>query len=205
MKEWYYNADGDRFGPFSLDELEGKLKETTKVWKQGMAKWEKAALVPELAVYFPNTLPSVPEKDKKLSRETKAFRYIHTGISSTWIFLLLATVEATLQVLDMNDTHVYGLVLFISLMALVWLLIEMKNYLTLLPEVRKPAININWIIVSSIPIYILTAYERGRDIEDTFYSFGLLVVVLAFILNGYHYLRLAQKLTLLKRPGVSKL
>ena len=203
MKEWYYIADDDRYGPFSLDELEGRIKETTKIWKQGMTRWEKAVQVPELAVYFRYTLPPVPEKDKKLGRETKAFRYIQTGIFSTWIFLLLATVEATLQMLDMDDTRFYGVVLFLSLMVLVRLLTGMKKYLSLFLEIRKPAVNINWIIVTSIPIYILMAYERGRVIDDTLYSYGILVVVLAFILNGYHYLRLAQKLNLLNRVGVT--
>jgi len=202
MKEWYYIADGDRFGPLSLDELKGKIGETTKVWKQGLTKWEKAILVPELAIFFRDTPPPVPEDDRKIGRETKAFRYIHGGISSGWIFLSMLVVEIILQILDMDDTQLYGLVLFLSLMALVRLLTGMKKYLSLL-QIMKPAININWIIVTSIPIYILMAYERGRVIDDTLYSYGILVVVLAFILNGYHYLRLAQKLTLLKRVGVT--
>lgn len=203
MEEWYYIADGDRFGPFSLDELKGKIGETTKVWKQGLTKWEKAVLVPELAIFFRDTPPQVPEDDRRISRATKAFRYIHAGISSGWIFLSMLVVEIILQMLDMDDTRFYGLVLFLSLMALVRLLTGMKKYLSLHLEIRKPAINVNWVIVTSIPIYILMAYERGRVIDDTLYSYGILVVVLAFILNGYHYLRLAQKLSLQKRVGVT--
>lgn len=203
MKEWYYIADGDRLGPFSLDELKGKIGETTKVWKQGLTRWEKAVLVPELTAFFRDKPSPVPDDDLKLSRETKAFRYIHTIISSGWIFLLMLVSESVLQALNMEHAHVYSLVLFLSLIALVRLLTGMKKYLSLHLKIRKPAININWIIVTSIPIYILMAYERGRVIDDTLYSYGLLVVVLSFILNGYHYLRLAQKLSLLKRGGVT--
>ena len=203
MKEWYYIADDDRYGPFSLDELEGRIKETTKVWRQGMTRWEKAVQVPELAVLFRNILPPVPGEDKKLSRETKAYRHIQTGISSGWVFLLMLVVEAVLQLLNMDETRIYGLVLFLSLLSLIRLLIGMKKYLTLHIGIRKPAINVHWIMVTSIPIYIMMAYERGRVIDETLYSYGLLLVVMAFILNGYHYLRLAQKLSLQKRVGVT--
>ncbi|GET23217.1 DUF4339 domain-containing protein [Prolixibacter denitrificans] len=203
MKEWYYIADDDRYGPFSLDDLEGRIKETTKVWKKGMSRWEKAMQVQELAGLFRDILPPVPAEDKKLGRETEAFRYIRADILSGWIFLLMLVVEIVLQMLDMDDIRFYGFVLFLSLLALVRLLTGMKKYLSLHLEIRKPAINVNWVIVTSIPIYILMAYERGRVIDNTLYSYGILVVVLAFILNGYHYLRLAQKLSLLKRVGVT--
>ena len=203
MKEWYYIADDDRFGPFELDELKGKITETTKVWKQGMTKWEKAILVPELDPFFRNTRPPVPNEEAKLGRETKAFRYIYAGISWGWVFLALLLIETIMQVLNMDNTRFYGLVLFLSLIALIRLLTGMKKYLTLLLENRKPAININWVIVTSIPIFILMAYERGRVIDDTLYSYGILVAVLAFILNGYHYLRLAQKLSYPKRAGIA--
>jgi hypothetical protein len=202
MKEWYYIADEDRVGPFSLDELKGKLTERTKVWKQGLTKWEKAMLVPELQPFFSESRPPVPNEGTKLERESKAYRFIRTATSSGWVFLSLVVVESILQIFDMQNSRFYGLVLFISLLALIRLLTGMKKYLSLL-QIMKPAININWIIVTSVPIFILMAYERGRVIDDTMYSYGILVVVLAFILNGYHYLRLAQKLSLLKRVGVT--
>ncbi len=53
MKQYYYLADNNQLGPFSLDELRTKnLTRETLVWTAGMADWLKAGDVAELNSLF---------------------------------------------------------------------------------------------------------------------------------------------------------
>lgn len=64
-------VNGQQFGPFNMAQLRqlvlsGQLTPHTYVWKQGMAQWEFAGNVPELANLFaPVTPPPMPGKPKK--------------------------------------------------------------------------------------------------------------------------------------------
>lgn len=60
--QWYYSENGQRKGPVSEEELKqlaasGQLKQTDKVWKQGMAAWMQASQVEGL---IPPPDPSEP-------------------------------------------------------------------------------------------------------------------------------------------------
>lgn len=50
---WYVLVDGDRTGPFGLEQLRarivaGELTPTTWVWADGMPEWRRAVRVPAL-------------------------------------------------------------------------------------------------------------------------------------------------------------
>ncbi len=62
---FYIAANGKATGPFNMDVLRqmiasGQLKMNSLVWKQGMANWEMAQNVAELAQLFPVTIPPIP-------------------------------------------------------------------------------------------------------------------------------------------------
>jgi hypothetical protein len=55
---WYYARGGQQFGPVPAEEVKGKLASgelspQDLVWRDGMANWQPAATVPELAVQPP--------------------------------------------------------------------------------------------------------------------------------------------------------
>jgi hypothetical protein len=54
MSEWHCAVEGTRYGPVSMEELldwvqKGRLGADDLVWKQGMAEWQPARTVAELA------------------------------------------------------------------------------------------------------------------------------------------------------------
>ena len=64
--QWFAALDNQQAGPFTPEQLrqmiaEGQVNRETLFWKQGMAGWEKAGGVADLAKFFsavPPTLPS---------------------------------------------------------------------------------------------------------------------------------------------------
>jgi len=51
MSRYYVAVDGQQWGPFGPDELRSQgLATNSLVWAEGMANWQEARLVPELAV-----------------------------------------------------------------------------------------------------------------------------------------------------------
>lgn len=55
---WYFASDGKQLGPYSDDQLRefiarGTVTSDTLVWRAGMAGWQKAAEVPDLAAALP--------------------------------------------------------------------------------------------------------------------------------------------------------
>jgi len=74
--QWFYTVAGQKHGPFDTTVLadmitQRKLNSSTKVWKNGMATWEQASLLPELSGYFQQAPPpSDPSNDTyKLTTE----------------------------------------------------------------------------------------------------------------------------------------
>ncbi len=62
--QYFVSIGGQQSGPFAMQQLQqlaaqGQLTKQTYVWKQGMAGWEFAGNVPELAVLFPSA-PTPP-------------------------------------------------------------------------------------------------------------------------------------------------
>src|SRR5574344_610007 len=66
---YYVAVNGQQFGPFNMQQLQqsvqnGQLTKQTYVWKQGMANWDLAGNVQELASLFappiPNGMPTPP-------------------------------------------------------------------------------------------------------------------------------------------------
>ncbi|MDR1859971.1 MAG: CD225/dispanin family protein [Bacteroidales bacterium] len=60
-KEYHIAVDGQRQGPFSIDDLRGLgISEETLVWHKGWENWQKAGDTPELAPLFRAAPPPVP-------------------------------------------------------------------------------------------------------------------------------------------------
>jgi membrane protease subunit (stomatin/prohibitin family) len=63
--QWYYAADGQSMGPMSQSQLEaliqaGQLQNSTMVWNAGMAGWQAAGELPQLAGAFGPPPPPAP-------------------------------------------------------------------------------------------------------------------------------------------------
>lgn len=63
--QYYVAVNGQQIGPFNMQQLQqlvqnGRLNKQTYVWKQGMAGWELAGNVQELASLFAPVAPPVP-------------------------------------------------------------------------------------------------------------------------------------------------
>jgi hypothetical protein len=68
-KIFFIEEDGQRKGPFSIDEIEPMIQAEqiipqTKVWKNGMSDWRRADSVPEIRNMF-KSLPPPISGDKK--------------------------------------------------------------------------------------------------------------------------------------------
>ena len=62
MAQYYYTDGKERYGPFSLEELQLKnITPTTLVWKEGMADWMPASQLSELTVPPASNLFSTPD------------------------------------------------------------------------------------------------------------------------------------------------
>jgi hypothetical protein len=62
---WHVTANGQSFGPFTLDQLaqgvgKGELNAATLVWTAGFAAWTPAGQVPQLAALFGPPPPPPP-------------------------------------------------------------------------------------------------------------------------------------------------
>ena len=65
---WHCTIDGEKYGPTSEDQFlrwirEGRLNESTLVWRDGMDDWKPLASVPELSPFL-NYEPSLTEDDE---------------------------------------------------------------------------------------------------------------------------------------------
>jgi membrane protease subunit (stomatin/prohibitin family) len=57
---FFIAVDGKQSGPFSVNELGGKITRDTLVWRQGMAQWTRAADVADLKSMVESTPPPLP-------------------------------------------------------------------------------------------------------------------------------------------------
>lgn len=65
IAEWHVSNNGQQAGPYTVDQLRqliasGNMIRTTYVWKAGMAGWEQAANVQEVAILFGAVPPPSP-------------------------------------------------------------------------------------------------------------------------------------------------
>ena len=63
--QFHVSINGAQAGPFTMPQLQqmaqnGQLTQQTYVWKQGMANWELAGNVSELAMLFAPPTPGTP-------------------------------------------------------------------------------------------------------------------------------------------------
>lgn len=62
---WMLAINGQQYGPYNTQQLgqlvqNGQLTPSTHVWREGMANWDMAANVPELAPFFAPATPGTP-------------------------------------------------------------------------------------------------------------------------------------------------
>lgn len=63
--QYFVNINGQNYGPYGMQQLQqmvqnGQLTKTTYVWKNGMANWEQAGNVAEIAMVFGAVPPPMP-------------------------------------------------------------------------------------------------------------------------------------------------
>jgi len=67
-KEWFFKNDGEQFGPHNITVIKNRLKSgmsgDTKVWKQGMANWQKASEIEEFAPAIQQGEPQRQQNEK---------------------------------------------------------------------------------------------------------------------------------------------
>ncbi len=60
MKKYFYSDGVDKFGPYTIDELHGKMiTKDTKVWYEGLGEWQTAGSLPELNDLFRASPPPI--------------------------------------------------------------------------------------------------------------------------------------------------
>jgi predicted negative regulator of RcsB-dependent stress response len=66
MKHYFYAENDQKFGPFTIEELETKrLKKSTLVWTEGMSDWASADSITELKEILISEPPPLPKKRKE--------------------------------------------------------------------------------------------------------------------------------------------
>ncbi|HEV2295576.1 MAG TPA: SPFH domain-containing protein [Tepidisphaeraceae bacterium] len=58
---YFVAQDGKQAGPFSINDLGGKITRDTLVWRQGMPQWTRAGDVPDLKALVESTPPPLPQ------------------------------------------------------------------------------------------------------------------------------------------------
>jgi hypothetical protein len=90
--DYYLAINGQRQGPFSLDELRMQsLNLQTLVWHQGMTEWRPAAEVPELhdVCQFPPPLPTTPATATRRRKDQKRPRWGWGTLIGIWIAIAI--------------------------------------------------------------------------------------------------------------------
>jgi hypothetical protein len=58
MKKYYYSDGIEKFGPFTIEELQGyDIKSDTMMWAEGMEDWKPAGQMPQIAMLFDLSSP----------------------------------------------------------------------------------------------------------------------------------------------------
>lgn len=76
MQKYYYNDGVNRFGPFTLEELQAKnIAAATPVWYDGLPNWTAAGELDELKSFFSGAAATVPQAEQvtqTITEEVKA-------------------------------------------------------------------------------------------------------------------------------------
>ena len=91
-KEYYYEENGNTYGPFSLSILLSKIKSNTLVYREGI-EWTKAKEIDELKHYF--KVEKVVEKQEPLQQTNIAKPIVEakkSNNSGLWFFIILLIV-----------------------------------------------------------------------------------------------------------------
>ena len=72
---YYYSKEGLTMGPCELEELLGKIKGDTLVYREGI-EWTNAEKIPELKKYFSNVTPQVIDYPKEANKKNNYWPYI---------------------------------------------------------------------------------------------------------------------------------
>ena len=193
-KEWYYAENKIKRGPFTAENLKGKITKDTLVWKEGMTNWVRAIDINEFELFFSVMPPPISEDNKNFSKIVDSIYY-------GWLILFLTLLTGILEYTENDKGKLYEFAIFLSLTAMIRVLIGLKSYLSEILNYQKANKNIIWIIASMIPISIFIIADSRMNMENKFSTetFSIIAIIaiivfLAFILNIYHNLKLAIRL-----------
>ena len=202
MKEWFYIKDNVKSGPFTIDELIGKVDGETLVWKKGMDDWKNSKYVDELQ-HFSDSPPPVPDEQKVTEKRDKVFSRIVDSVYYGWVLTILVIASAFLEILGDQKSLLYGIIMFFSVSGLVRILLGLKSYLSYFLNFNKANKNITWLIITIIPIFLANEFDRRGTSFDEFNEYIQLSLGIIFILYLYHNIKLAIRLFQLNGTAIS--
>lgn len=206
-KKWFYADNDMQKGPVSAERLKGLITEDTLVWCDGMADWLKAGDVKELAHLFLVVPPPIPNTEEVDENRTKHVTRIVDSVYYGWGVLLFTALAGILEFTDRDNTRFYSLVVFLGLVAMARVFLGLKSYLSNILHFDRANININWIIVTMIPLCFFGVIDARHNLEQQLSENTYLVLMASLLiislLYAYHYLKLVVKLFKVEDTSIS--
>nr|WP_321451250.1 DUF4339 domain-containing protein [uncultured Carboxylicivirga sp.] len=206
-KKWYYVENGIKLGPFSIEELKGKINLETLLWTEGMPDWAKAESLKDFEHFFTVTPPPIPDNESVINERSKHLKRIGDSVFYGWALLGLTLLQGILDFTEYNKSRFYSLVVFLSLTSLIRVFRGVKSYLSNLLNFKQANRNIYWMIGTSIPIYLFDALDSRYNIETRFSEEIVTVIYticgVSVLLFAFHSLKLAVKLFKVEDTAIS--
>ncbi|MFY0606428.1 MAG: DUF4339 domain-containing protein [Cyclobacteriaceae bacterium] len=226
-KEWYYAQNDKEHGPFSKDDLKGKITGSTLVWKEGMDRWVEAHLLKELEEVLvlegestQSTPPPIPKKKTEESSEgdssfsknslKKYEEKISTSVGYVVFMILAILIQLGVGYFDEPQGRLYYLAHFVQFLALARVFAGIKAYFVNMNGHHKFKANLIWLMWLIIPLgfvdnlYIRNSnsLERLSEREDFIGYIFIPCLIAMLILYFYHFLRFIIRLFQVKNDSV---
>jgi len=204
MKEWFYLIGEKKYGPFQSNDLKGQINKNTLVWSKGMPEWEKAGNLPELQFIFNPIESSSPPPPPINNNKNTISEKLSNGITYSWFLVILSIIAAILEMAGKDESKIYGLIMFLTLTSLIRVLISVKTYFKNILNFNKTNVNINWLIATYIPLYLITTFTISRmsKISDGILALLFIIMILSGIINIYHTIKFYFKLNNISGYGI---
>lgn len=158
---WYYAVGEDREGPLTLEELDeairnGHVRGETYVWTEGMADWQEARQVPQVAARLPlDAVPAdAPPSDDRVTLSTTTQLEDTQRLDRLYRWLLITWIGGILTAIICIGFAgiIAGVVLYCILLHRCWSLIP-REWARTSPDLAVglqfvPLFNLYWVFVA---------------------------------------------------------
>jgi len=114
MKQYYAYLEGQQSGPFSIDELKGKITRETMVWHEGLPEWISAHQVPDLQTAFTTPPPLQAENPKPVPPPIQNQQPISQNYTYPTNTKILGLDKSTFYIIAGAVVLVLGLFIYIN-------------------------------------------------------------------------------------------